>query len=149
MHPIYRRRCLVNKTIASERLIIFVLQQPQCLLSHRYFISSHDGCSSQPHTQFVVHRRRDRSGSSLNSVDSLLHFHQLLQYHSCLQLRIVELHILRSQRHRDIYDNRRLIPYNRCCRRSLYLVSSLDIETIERLVHSINQQLRDYSSSGR
>ena len=49
-------------------------------------------------------------------------------------------HVFRCQRHRDISDDRWLIPNNRCCQRLLHLVSFLDVVTIEQLVYCLDQQ---------
>ena len=121
-----------DKTTVSKHFLFLVLQPQQYLLSHLYSISSHDDCIDQTHTLLVLHRRRDKSGSWVDSIDCLVHFHQLQRCHSSLQLYIVELHGFRCQRHRDISDDRWLILYNRCCQRLLHLVSCLDVETIER-----------------
>ena len=135
-----------DKTTVSKHFLILVLQPQQCLDSYLYSISSHDDSRCQTHTHLVLHRRRDKSGSWVDSIDCLVHFHQLRRCHSCLRLYIVGLHVFRCQRHRDISDNPWLIPNNQCCQRSLHLVSFLDVETIEGLVDCFDQQSRDYSS---
>ena len=146
VYPMHRQSVLEDHTTASNHFLVLVLQLSQCLLLHLYFISSHDDCSSQTHTQLVLHRQRGKSGSWVDSSHCFVQFHQLQRCHSCLQLYIVELHVLRNQRYNDIHDNPWPIHNNRCCQRLLHLVSSSDIEDIKRLAHFIDQQSRNYSS---
>ena len=100
-----------------------------------------------PSPSFFLTTSLDKSVCWVDLVDFLVHFHQLWRRcYSSGQLQIVELHLYPNHGHKDVSDDPWLIFHNRCCQRALHLISSLDIETIEWLVDSFDQQSKAYLS---